>query len=124
MTSGTRPIPPLPPTLVLEGAAQPFLFEMVYAVRDLMKDAYPELVDSADRVATVVKGEETRFAHTLNLGLGRLEDLLAAGQLLEVHHRSNLGLWRLRGRCLGADGRPEHREIEQDDRASPHGLEL
>jgi hypothetical protein len=28
-TSGTRPIPPLPPTLVLEGAAQPFLFEMV-----------------------------------------------------------------------------------------------
>jgi len=29
VTSGTRPIPPLPPTLVLEGAAQPFLFEMV-----------------------------------------------------------------------------------------------
>ena len=28
-TGGTRLIPPLPPTLVLEGAAQPFLFEMV-----------------------------------------------------------------------------------------------
>jgi hypothetical protein len=28
-TSGTRPFPPLPPTLVLEGAAQPFLLEMV-----------------------------------------------------------------------------------------------
>ncbi|MBV9088175.1 MAG: alanine--tRNA ligase, partial [Acidobacteriaceae bacterium] len=60
---------------------KPFLFEMVYAVRDLMKDAYPELIDSAERVATMVKGEETRFAHTLTLGLGKLEDLLAAGQL-------------------------------------------
>jgi hypothetical protein len=28
-TGGTRRFPPLPPTLVLEGAAQPFLFEMV-----------------------------------------------------------------------------------------------
>jgi hypothetical protein len=28
-TSGTRPIPPLPPTLVLEGAAQPFLLQIV-----------------------------------------------------------------------------------------------
>jgi hypothetical protein len=28
-TGGTRPISPLPPTLVLEGAAQPFRFEMV-----------------------------------------------------------------------------------------------
>jgi alanyl-tRNA synthetase len=65
----------------LLGQEKPFLYEMVYAVRDLMKDAYPELVDSADRVATVVKGEETRFAHTLNLGLGKLEDLLATGQL-------------------------------------------
>ncbi len=39
---------------------------MVYAVRDQMKDAYPELVDSADRVSTVVQGEEVRFAHTLD----------------------------------------------------------
>ena len=65
----------------LLGQEKPFLFQMVYAVRDLMKDAYPELVDSAERVATVVKGEETRFAHTLTLGLGKLEDLLASGQL-------------------------------------------
>ncbi len=41
---------------------------MVYAVRDQMKDAYPELVDSADRVSTVVQGEEVRFAHTLEFG--------------------------------------------------------
>jgi alanyl-tRNA synthetase len=58
----------------LLGQNEPFLYQMVYAVRDQMKDAYPELVDSADRVATVVQGEEVRFAHTLNEGLGRLED--------------------------------------------------
>src|SRR5579864_9206056 len=57
----------------LLGQEKPFLFEMLFAVRDLMKDAYPELVESADRVAEMIKGEETRFAHTLDVGLQRLE---------------------------------------------------
>jgi alanyl-tRNA synthetase len=61
----------------LLGQEKPFMHEMVYAVRDLMKDAYPELVDSADRVAKVVEAEETRFAHTLNIGLAKLEELIA-----------------------------------------------
>jgi alanyl-tRNA synthetase len=61
----------------LLGQNKPFLFEMVYAVRDQMKDAYPELLDSAQRVAKVVQTEETRFAHTLNIGLTRLEEDLA-----------------------------------------------
>jgi len=49
---------------------------MVFAVRDLMQDAYPELKDSADRVSKAVHVEETRFAHTLDVGLGKLEELL------------------------------------------------
>ncbi len=57
----------------LLGQNKPFLNEMVFAVRDLMKDAYPELIDSAERVSKVVFTEETRFAHTLNLGLDKLE---------------------------------------------------
>jgi alanyl-tRNA synthetase len=61
----------------LLGQSRPFLFEMTYAVRDQMKEAYPELVDSAERVAQVVRTEETRFAHTLHLGLIRLEEDLA-----------------------------------------------
>jgi alanyl-tRNA synthetase len=61
----------------LLGQTKPFLYEMVYAVRDQMKDAYPELVETADRVAKVVHSEETRFAHTLNIGLARLEEDLA-----------------------------------------------
>jgi alanyl-tRNA synthetase len=60
----------------LLGQEKPFMHEMVYAVRDLMKDAYPELVDSADRVAKVVHTEEARFAHTLNIGLARLEEMI------------------------------------------------
>ncbi|MBZ5525843.1 MAG: alanine--tRNA ligase [Acidobacteriia bacterium] len=57
----------------LLGATKPFMYEMVHAVRDLMKSAYPELVDSAERVSKVVYEEERRFAHTLDLGLERLE---------------------------------------------------
>jgi alanyl-tRNA synthetase len=60
----------------LLGQEKPFLFEMVFAVRDLMKDAYPELVASANRVAEVIKGEETRFAHTLDIGMTRLNELM------------------------------------------------
>jgi alanyl-tRNA synthetase len=58
----------------LLGQEKPFLYEMVFAVRDLMKDAYPELIESANRVSETIKGEETRFAHTLDIGLKRLED--------------------------------------------------
>src|SRR5713226_3520219 len=59
----------------LLGQTKPFLYEMVFAVRDLLQDAYPELKDSADRVSKAVQVEETRFAHTLDVGLGKLEEL-------------------------------------------------
>ncbi len=67
----------------LLGQTKPFLHEMVFAVRDLMQDAYPELRDSADRVSKTIHVEETRFAHTLDIGLGKLEELLrkSGGQL-------------------------------------------
>ena len=60
----------------LLGQTRPFLYQMVYAVRDLMQDAYPELNESADRVSKVVQVEETRFAHTMEVGLEKLEALL------------------------------------------------
>ncbi len=58
----------------LLGQEQPFLYQMVFAVCDEMKDAYPELIESAERVSGIVKGEETRFTRTLDAGLGPLED--------------------------------------------------
>jgi alanyl-tRNA synthetase len=60
----------------LLGQEQPFLNQMVYAVRDLMKGAYPELVDSAERVAKVVEGEEKQFDRVLKIGLTRLNQEL------------------------------------------------
>jgi alanyl-tRNA synthetase len=55
------------------GQTKPFLHEMVFSVRDLMQDAYPELKETVERVSKVVLAEETRFAHTLGTGLERLE---------------------------------------------------
>src|ERR1700747_2888478 len=52
----------------LLGQTKPFLNEMVFAVCDMMKDAYPELKETAERVSKTVHIEETRFAHTLDVG--------------------------------------------------------
>src|SRR6201993_1131984 len=67
----------------LLGQTKPFLHQMVYAVRDVMQDAYPELNETAERVSKTVRVEETRFAHTMDVGLEKLEALLrqSAGQL-------------------------------------------
>jgi alanyl-tRNA synthetase len=61
----------------LLGQTKPFLYEMIFAVRDLMQDAYPELKETAERVSKVVLTEEERFAHTMNVGLEKLGEDLA-----------------------------------------------
>ena len=58
----------------LLGQEQPFMFEMVLAVRDEMKVAYPELAETAERVSKVVKAEEEQFARTLELGLRQMNE--------------------------------------------------
>ena len=64
----------------LLGQEKPFMHEMVYAVRDEMGAAYPELKESADRVAKVVLAEEQQFARTLELGLRQMnEETLHSG---------------------------------------------
>ena len=60
----------------LLGQTKPFLYQMVFAVRDLMQDAYPELNETAERVAKAVQAEEIRFGHTMEVGLEKLEALL------------------------------------------------
>ena len=60
----------------LLGQEQPFLYEMVYAVRDLMAGAYPELEDSAARVAKVIGAEEKQFDRVLKVGMTRLNEEL------------------------------------------------
>jgi alanyl-tRNA synthetase len=58
----------------LLGQTNPFLYQMVFAVRDLMQDAYPELKETTEQVSKVVLAEESRFARTLDVGLKRLEE--------------------------------------------------
>ncbi len=52
----------------LLGQEKPFMYQMIYAVRDEMAGAYPELKESADRVAKVVEAEERQFARVLAQG--------------------------------------------------------
>ena len=59
------------------GLERPFLFEMAQLVAEEMREPYPELLESIGRVAGVIKHEEERFAHTIDLGLKKLEDDLA-----------------------------------------------
>ncbi len=83
----------------LLGQTKPFLNEMIFSVCDLMQDAYPELNETADRASKATIAEEMRFAHTLDLGLRRLdyELALAVGRELdkaEPHFRATRGVSR------------------------------
>ena len=58
----------------LLGANEPFMSEMARAVHAAMRDAYPELNDSIDRVSKILLAEEARFARTLSIGLSKLDE--------------------------------------------------
>jgi alanyl-tRNA synthetase len=65
----------------LLGQEQPFLYEMVYAVRDLMQGAYPELEDSAARAAKVIASEEKQFDRVLEVGSTNLDFAITNAKL-------------------------------------------
>jgi alanyl-tRNA synthetase len=46
------------------GVEEPFLYRLTGAVAELMKPAYPELMESVQRIARIVKDEEHRYATT------------------------------------------------------------
>lgn len=60
--------------LGIEGA---FLYKNVDIVCDIMKDAYPELLEKKDFVKDVIKMEEERFLLTLNEGIKKAEEMVA-----------------------------------------------
>ncbi len=55
------------------GQDQPFMFQMVYAVRDEMEKAYPELAETAQRVTRIIEAEENQFARVMSEGARRLD---------------------------------------------------
>ena len=48
----------------MAGVEEPFLYKLTGFVAELMQSAYPELLESVERVARVVKEEEHRYATT------------------------------------------------------------
>ena len=60
------------------GMREPFLHELPGTVAALMRKPYPELAETVDRVATVIKREEESFLATIDGGLERIEKLFTA----------------------------------------------
>ncbi len=75
----------------LLGQESPFMFEMVKAVRDEMKVAYPELVEHAEQVSKVVLAEEEQFARVITSAANILDQEQAAQVALIIEKERELG---------------------------------
>ena len=59
------------------GCKTPFFHQLVGTLEQLMGEAYPELTQHRDHVIRVLQKEEERFAETLELGMGILEQAIS-----------------------------------------------
>ena len=59
------------------GLTKPFLHDTAAVVFDVMKPAYPELLEAASFITNVIKNEEMRFSRTLDKGLKLLNETLS-----------------------------------------------
>ncbi|MSR56791.1 MAG: alanine--tRNA ligase [Planctomycetaceae bacterium] len=57
----------------LLGRKEPFLHTIVPTVAEIMRGPYPELSETIERVAFVIKAEEEYFLHTVDKGLRKLD---------------------------------------------------
>lgn len=58
------------------GLTRPFLYLTAGKVSEVMKTAYPELLEADAYIKNIIRGEEERFLGTLDTGLRVLEDAL------------------------------------------------
>jgi len=70
----------------LSGAEKPFLYELTGFVAELMRPGYPEMLETVQRVARIVKEEELRYQHSFALAekmfessVDKLEDKVLPG---------------------------------------------
>jgi alanyl-tRNA synthetase len=56
------------------GATQPFLFNLVDDLSELMKDAYPVLIEKKDHIKKTIQNEEHKFFETLEKGIKILDE--------------------------------------------------
>jgi alanyl-tRNA synthetase len=70
------------------GLNEPFLYKISGHVVEMMKGAYPELIDTAPHIAKAIKIEEEKYAHTTRVGLTKLDDafiVLGSGAEIKFH---------------------------------------
>ncbi len=63
----------------LLGRREPTLVELIPTVVQLMREAYPQLVEKQDYITGIVRREEERFLDTIGAGLSRLDTIFAEG---------------------------------------------
>ena len=82
------------------GQREPFLKQLVPCVVQMMKNPYPELAETVDRVAQVIEQEENTFFATIDAGLERIERIFAeieSQQQLRVSGESAAELYQTYG---------------------------
>ena len=98
----------------LNGVEEPFLYKLTGFVAELMQDAYPELIESVQRVARVVKDEEHRYATTFLEAEKQFHEALRRVQGPTLPGAVAFKLYDTYGLALD----------EQEDMAREHGLAI
>jgi alanyl-tRNA synthetase len=98
----------------LIGVEDPFLYKMTGFVAELMQPAYPEMIESVQRVARVVKDEEHRYATTFLQAEKQFNDAIKQVQDHTIPGAVSFKLYDTFGLALD----------EQEDMAREHGLAI
>jgi alanyl-tRNA synthetase len=96
------------------GVQEPFLYRMTSFVAGWMKPAYPEMLESAERVARVVKEEEHRYASTFQVAERVFHDEAKSAQAGVLPGASAFRLYDTYGLALD----------EQEEMAREFGLAI
>ena len=94
------------------GVEQPFLYELTGFVAELMRPGYPELMDTVQQVARVVKDEEHRYATTFLVAEKEFNDAVKSLSDSVLPGAVAFKLYDTYGLALD----------EQEDMAREHGL--
>jgi alanyl-tRNA synthetase len=98
----------------LIGVEEPFLYKLTGFVAEHMRDAYPEMMESVQRVARVVKDEEHRYATTFLVAEKVFNQEIKSVQGHTIPGATSFKLYDTYGLALD----------EQEEMAREHGLAL
>jgi alanyl-tRNA synthetase len=98
----------------MAGATDPYLYKLTGFVAEHMRDAYPEMMESVQRVARIVKDEEQRYATTFQVAERFFQDEVSSAKGGVLPGSSAFKLYDTYGLALD----------EQEDMAREHGLTI